>query len=176
MKKILYLLVLTALFVSCSSDDDNTDNNKKEENGMIDEKILGKWKVEYSKTIKGARFLDDGTLEIAEGAIIIEYNGDYTGHIDQVPKSGIFDDAEFKIEIKDNNTIVSSVAGANNKAVYYKVENGLLIWVSNMSKPTSSLSQSHKYKIENNKLIIERIPTKQNGYIYTISEYSKITE
>ncbi len=139
MKKILYLLVLTALFVSCSSDDDTDPNNGNgNNNGMIDEKIIGKWKVEYSKTIKGARFLEDGTLEIADNAVITEYEGDYTGHIEQTPKSGVFDYAEFKININKDNTILVSAAGKNTKTVYYKIEDGLLKWVDKFTKSTSS--------------------------------------
>jgi len=175
-KALLSILLLSALFISCSSDDDNDPNNGNQ-NGkdMIDEKLIGKWKVEYSKTIKGARFLDDGTLEIADNAVITEYNGDYTGHIEQTPKSGIFDVSEFKIDIKDDNSILVSPAGKNNKTITYKIEDGLLKWVESL-KSTSSQSQDHKYKLENGKLTIERIPTTRNTYTYTISEYSKITE
>lgn len=167
--------MLTTLFVSCSSDDD-TDPNNGNNNGMIDEKIIGKWKVEYSKTIKGARFLDDGTLEIADNAVTVEYYGNF-GEPDIVPKSGLFDVNEYQIEIKKDNSIISTRANNNpTKIIYYKIEDGLLKWVDAPVKSTSNLVAEHKYRIENNKLIIERIPTQKNNYYYTLSEYSKIEE
>lgn len=173
MRKLLPILLLTVLFMSCSSDDDNDPNNGYQ-NGkdMIDEKILGKWKVEYSKTIKGARFLDDGSLEIADNATVTEYDGKYTGHVDQTPKSGIFNESEFKIDIKNDNSILVSIAGKNNGTISYKIDNGLLVSIAS----TPNLNHSHKYRLENGKLTIERIPTSYNNYMYTISEYSKITE
>lgn len=177
MRKLLPILLLAVLFISCSSDDANEDPNNGNQNGkdMIDEKLIGKWKVEYSKTIKGARFLDDGTLEIAEGAVITEYMGNF-GEPNIIPNSGMFDTNEYQIEIKSDNTIISTRANNNpTRTIYYKVEDGLLKWVESL-KSTSNQSQDHKYKIDNGKLIIERIPTTRNSYTYTISEYSKITE
>ena len=176
MRKLLPILLLAVLFISCSSDDDNDPNNGNQ-NGkdMIDEKIVGKWKVEYSKTIKGARLLDDGTLEIADNAVTTEYIGNF-GEPNVIPNSGMFDTNEYKIEIKSDNTIISTRANNNpTRTIYYKIEDGLLKWVESL-KSTSIQSQDHKYKLENGKLTIERIPTMRNSYTYTISEYSKITE
>lgn len=175
MRKLLPILLLTVLFMSCSSDDDNDPNNGNQ-NGkdMIDEKILGKWKVEYSKTIKGARFLDDGSLEIADNATVTEYDGKLTSEI----TSYMFNNLERAIGITSDNYIKTywfSTSGGltdANKDLYYKIDNGLLISIAS----TPNLNHSHKYRLENGKLTIERIPTSYNNYMYTISEYSKITE
>lgn len=173
MKKILYLLMLTALFVSCSSDDNNTDQDNGNK-GMIDEKILGKWKVEYSKTIKGVRFLDDGTIEIADNAVITEYNGNYTGYINQTPKSGLFDVAEFKIEIENNNSIIVSSAGKNKITISYKVEDGYLKWIKAGDRPYTIFI---KYRLDNKKLTMEMVKATGITLVeYRISEYSRITE
>lgn len=168
--------MLTALFVSCSSDDDNTDpNNGNGNNGMIDEKILGKWKVEYSKTIKPAVYNETtGKVEYDEKeAKITEYDGNYTN--DQtIPKSGMFSSDEIAIEIKNNNTINVSLAGViKPKEISYKIEDETLKWIS--TDPSYFFSANHKYYFEGKILIIERMPQDKINE-YTISRYSKITE
>ena len=165
--------MLTVLFISCSSDD-NSDDGDKDKKGMIDESILGKWKVEYSKTIKGARFLEDGTLEIADGAIVTEYMGDY-GKPDLKIESGMFDEAEIKIEVKDNNTILVFPSGKIDKTIEYKIEDGLLKRIDT-SPGNTIIYPQYKYRLSNGILIIERIPTSEHKWMYSISEYSKITE
>lgn len=186
MRKLLCLLMLTALFVSCSSDDDTDPNNENgNNNGMIDEKILGKWKVEYSKTIKPARYLEDGTLEIEENAVVTEYMGNYDGTEATTPKSGMFHPKEYLIDIKkDNNIYISQIGNtADNKDIAYKIENDLLItggyWDGINNTGTYIPKQFHKYSLNNNTLTIEFIGAEE-GFLYipfyTISEYSKITE
>lgn len=94
MRKILYLLILTVLCISCSSDDENNrsyGNENGNNNPTIDENLIGKWKVEYSKTIKPAQFDEKtGKILYGENALITEYNGDF-GELDIFPESGIFD-------------------------------------------------------------------------------------
>lgn len=181
MRKLLPILLLAVLFISCSSDDDNEDPNNGNQNGkdMIDEKILGKWKVEYSKTIKGARFLDDGTLEIAEGAVITEYDGDITSAI----SSYIFRDWERIIEFTNNNVLSVYDIGDkgvlvnkdNSAAKYsaYRTKDNIIEWENSRGQLTII---PREYSLKNGELIIEIKPTTLTGYTYVISKYSKITE
>lgn len=181
MRKLLPLILLTVFFIACSSDDDNTDPNKgnngnENNSGMIDKNILGKWKVEYSKTISPAQF-DEKNSEVsyASNASIIEYFGNW-GEPNVVPKSGLFDQKEIRIKIQNDNTIIVSIGGGNPKTISYKIEDGYLKWQPstwNTSKPTGVI----KYRLESNKLIMELV--KAEGVLltyYTISRYSKITE
>ena len=179
-KALLSILLLSALFISCSSDDDNDPNNGNQ-NGkdMIDEKLIGKWKVEYSKTIKGAKFLDDGTLEIAENAVTTEYNGEITSDIN----SYIFRDWERIVEFKDNNDLYVYDIGDkgvlvnkdNSAAKYseYKIKDNIIEWSNSRGQITII---PREYSLKNGELTIQIKPTTATGYIYTISKYSKITE
>lgn len=169
--------MLVALVVSCSSDDAEPNNGKENNKGMIDEKILGKWKVEHSKTIKGARFLEDGTLEIAENAIITEYLGNW-GEVDVVPKSSMFGDADVWVEIKKDLTIDAyhtspTSSGFKPKTTTFdSIKDGLFIKIYGYPDKTHKL----KYWFDKERLIIETITPELKGYYYTISEYSKIKE
>lgn len=173
MKKLLPILLLAVLFISCSSDDDNDPNNGNQ-NGknMIDEKILGKWKVEYSKTIKPAKFDEKtGKVSYEENALIREYLGNW-GEPNIEPESGMFDSKEIRLEIKKDNTIIISIGGGNPKTVLYKIEDGYL---KQTFKDTSE-TLKYKYYFEDGKLVMELIPHQLNYNIYTISKYSKIIE
>lgn len=185
MRKILCLLMLTALFVSCSSDDDNTDpnNGNGNNNGMIDEKIIGKWKVEYSKTIKPAVYNETtGKPEYNEDATIKEYEGNF-GEPNIVPESSMFGDKDVWINIKNDNSIAAyhtgyPSTGYTPKTVTYKIENGLLKWQTKAENPYGVI----KYSLDGNILVMEIIKAENTsggathlGY-YTISRYSKITE
>jgi len=178
MRKTFYLLMLTALFVSCSSDDDYEkytgpydDGNN---NSMIDEKILGKWKVEYSKTIKPARYNETiGKPEYGKDAKIKEYYGNI-GEPDISPLSGLFYHNEFQIEIKKDNSIISHRSVDNPKIINYEIEDGYLKWIN---KVDNSATVFIKYKLDGNKLTMETI--RRIGFEldeYRISEYSRITE
>lgn len=188
MKKILSLLMLVALFVSCSSDDDNDPGNNG--NNMIDEKIIGKWKVEYSKTINPAVYIETQEelkklqetslvelklgLNYPEDAKVIEYDGNF-GEPNIIPNSGMFDMNEYQIEIKKNNSIISHRANNNpTTSIFYKVEDGYIKWINTGDSPSTIFI---KYKLDNNKLTMEMI--KSTGITlmeYRISEYSRITE
>ncbi|MFT3994410.1 MAG: hypothetical protein QM660_08885 [Dysgonomonas sp.] len=177
MRKLLPILLLAVLFISCSSDDDNEDPNNGNQNGkdMIDEKILGKWKVEYSKTIKPAIYNETtGKVEYDEKeAKITVYEGNF-GEPNVVPICGLFDTNEYNIEIKSDNSI--TVTRANNnptKSISYKIEDNNLKWQSGVNNPTGVV----RYSLKNNLLTMELIKAEgaQLTY-YTISEYSKITE
>lgn len=179
MRKLLPILLLAVLFISCSSDDDDPNNGNKNGKNMIDEKILGKWKVEYSKTIKGARLLEDGTLEIAEGAVITEYDGDITSAV----SSYIFRGWERIIEFTNNNVLFVYDIGDkgvlvnkdNSAAKYsaYKIKDNIIEWENSRGQLTII---PREYSLKNGELIIEIKPTTLSGYIYVISKYSKITE
>lgn len=178
MKKILHLLVLTALFVSCSSDDDTVPNNGNgNNNGIIDEKIIGKWKVEYSKTIKPAQFDEKtGKPVYNEDASIKEYDGNF-GEPNIVPESSMFGDKDVWINIKNDNAIAAyhtsyPSIGYTPKEVSYKIEDGYL---KQIFKDTSE-TLKYKYYFEDDKLVVELMPHQLNYNIYTISKYSKITE
>lgn len=175
MRKLLPVLFLAVLFVSCSSDDDNEDPNKGKE--TIDEKIIGKWKVEYSKTIKPAMYNEStGKPEYDETeAIITEYDGKLTSDIN----SYIFNSSERAIEITKDNIIKTYWFNTNGgitdakKNVSYKVEYNYLKWTSGTNNPTAVV----KYSIKDGKLIMELIRAEgMTLTYYTISEYSKITE
>ena len=165
--------MLVALVVSCSSDDTEPNNGKDDNKGMIDEKILGKWKVEYSKTIKGARLLEDGTLEIADNAVITEYLGDYE-ETKEAPKSGLFSNEEVIIDLnKDKSVLVYDAWVIKPKTITFdSIKDGLFIKIYDYSTKTYKL----KYWFDKDRLIIETITPELKEYYYTISEYNKIKE
>lgn len=157
--------------MSCSSDDNDPDNNNGNNNGMIDEKILGKWKVEYSKTIKPAGYVD-GKLTWNEDSKITEYEGNW-GEINVVPESGVFDPKEIRIEIKEDKTIISSIGGGNPKTTAcLSMKDGYITRQSNLSDDP----MKYKYYFEGNILIIEVLTPYWINDTYIISKYSKIVE
>lgn len=174
MKKLLAILMLLALFVSCS-DDDTTDPNNGNGNGkdMIDEKIIGKWKVEYSKTISPAAYNQQtGKVEHEEDARITEYLGNY-GEIGLIISSGLFSSKEVDIEItKDKKVISNSVMEDPKTITFDSIKDGLFLKTIDYSTNIFKL----KYRFDKEKLIIETITPEYNRYNYTISEYSKIKE
>lgn len=164
--------MLSVLFVSCSSDENRIIDDG--DNGMIDEKIIGKWKVEYSKTIKPAIYNEtSGKPEYNENeSVITEYKGNFDGTEATIPKSGIFDKSENSIEFRDNKNIIINIAGIiKEKSITYNVEDNYLKWQVGANNPTAVV----KYKLKDNRLIMELI--KAEGMklnYYTISEYSRI--
>ena len=54
-KALLSIFMLSALFISCSSNDDTDPENVK---STIDKNIIGKWKVEYSRDLSPARYIE----------------------------------------------------------------------------------------------------------------------
>lgn len=177
MRKLLHILMLSALFVSCSSDENRIIDDGG--NSMIDEKIIGKWKVEYSKTIKGAKLSDDGVIEVADNAIITEYDGKTSSEI----KSYIFRDWERVIEFTDSNKLYVYDIGENGsllnkdnsayKYSVYKVKGNVIEWENSRGQIGII---PREYSLKDNELIIQIKPTILTGYIYVISKYSKITE
>jgi len=155
-------------FIACSDDD---NGGKGEENKYIDKAILGKWKVEYSKYSDSARYNEEtGEFTDSHNAKIVEYFGTM-GEINGAPKCGMFDMNEVDIEIKEDNTILVYIANANHKTVYYRIENGYMIWNGN----------TLRYSINDDELIIELLIIGSgmgNGIatIHSISRYSKIIE
>lgn len=166
--------MLVALVVSCSSDDDNTDpNNNGNNNGMIDEKILGKWKVEYSKTIYPAIYNQEiGKVEHKEDARITEYLGNY-GEVGGSPNNGMFSSREIDIAIAKDNKVISNAVMEDPRTITFdSIKDGLFIKTYDYSTKTYKL----KYWFDKERLIIETITPELEGYYYTISEYSKIKE
>lgn len=175
MKKLLAIFMLLALFVSCS-DDDTTDPNNGNGNGkdMIDEKIIGKWKVEYSKTISPAIYNQQtGKVEHKEDARITEYLGNYE-EIKEAPKSGLLSTEEVLIEFnKDKSVLVYDAWVVKPKQLSFtSINNGLITKKEDYTDKTHKL----KYRFDKEKLIIETITPEYNRYNYTISEYSRIKE
>jgi len=174
MRKLLPILLLAVLFISCSSDDDNDPNNGNQ-NGkdMIDEKIVGKWKVEYSKTIKPAQFDEKtGKVSYEENALIREYLGNWGTEPNIEVESSMFNNKDVEINIQNDNVISVKPGGGNHKSITYKIEDGYL---KQTFKDTSE-TLKYKYYFEDGKLVMELIPHQLNYNIYTISKYSKITE
>lgn len=171
MRKLLHILMLSVLFVSCSSDENRIIDDG--DNGMIDEKIIGKWKVEYSKTIKPAIYNEtSGKPEYNENeSVITEYKGNF-GEPNTIPECGLFDVNEYNIEINANNYIfVTRVNNKPIKSINYIIEGNYLKWQVGDNNPTAVV----KYKLKDNRLIMELI--KAEGMklnYYTISEYSRI--
>lgn len=170
MKKLFSILLLTLLFISCSSDDDNDpDDGSKNGKDIVDQKIVGKWKVEYSKSIKPAGYVD-GKLTWDEDSKITEYEGNW-GEINVVPKSGMFDTKEIRIEIKEDITIISSIGGGNPKTtVCLNIKDGYITRQSNLSNDP----MKYKYYFEGDILIIEVLTPYWISDTYIISKYSKI--
>lgn len=185
-KALLSILLLSALFISCSSDDDNDPNNGNQ-NGkdMIDEKLIGKWKVEYSKTIKPAQFDEKtGKVNHPENAVITEYMGDYDGNNNQ-PVSGMFDNREYQINIKSDNNIYVSQTGSTseNKDESYNIKDGYILtggyWTGKNNTGIYIPFKYHRYSLSGNTLTIEFIGIKEDYQwtpFYIISKYSKIAE
>lgn len=180
MRKLLPILLLAVLFISCSSDDENNrSNGNGNNNPTIDENLIGKWKVEYSKTIKGAMLLDDGTLKIAENAVITEYDGKITSKI----SSYIFSDWERFIEFTNNNELNVYDIGNNGVLVNrdmrskpysaYKINGNIIEWMTSQGQ---LIIIPREYSLKNGELIIELKPTIRTSYIYVLSKYSKLTE
>ncbi len=171
MKKLLPILLLAVLFISCSSDNNNEDPNNGSE--MIDSKILGNWKVIYSQTIKPAVY-NEVTEELSypTNAKITEYLGDYNGHINQTPESSMFNNKDVEIDVNSDNTIRIKPGGGNYTTISYLIEDGYLKW---------NIGNGHinfiKYKINNNVLTMELVKSTNPLLIeYRISKYTKIVE
>jgi len=167
MNKIIPVIILSLFLFACG-DDDNGESGGGNGNNTIDKKILGKWKVEYSKYSNSAKYNEEtGEFIDNENANIIEYFGNF-GEPNIVPRCGMFDMKEVNIEVKESNTIIIAIAGANNKTISYTINNGCIIW--------SGITA--RYSIEGNTLVIEKIKNINGQYpgTHTISKYSKITE
>lgn len=193
MKKLLPILLLAVLFISCSSDDDNDPNNGNQ-NGknMIDEKILGKWKVEYSKMIY--LFAPNPIYPNDTYYKIFEYEGNYNGTKETMPQAGLFSRTDIGIEFDKQSKIkISYVAykDANSRIVEeriattnYKISNDSIYVEMN-----TSVFAGFKYNLNSKgELIIgfthkipEGLPSYNSEYLpqrenYLYSKYSKITE
>jgi hypothetical protein len=165
MKKSLFLLfVMLSIFISCNNETPVLPNE------TIDEAILGMWQVDFSQTIRGVRMRPNGTLEI------IREPHDTTTFlgVSQTPiTSSMFGRDENIIEIRNDNMIkiylLNSRGGvtiSDEQASYFVRNDTLFRQVSNSERP-------HFYRLQNDMLIIERIPNDENSWTYTISRYFK---
>lgn len=172
MKQILALLIFAFTLIGCSDSDPKTD--PEPENSTIDTRLLGKWKVEYSKTIQPAIYnKETGKPEYLEDAAIYEYFGDYDGIANIIPTSGMLDKLEVDIEVKENNTLIVSSVGKSDNIVLYKIEDNYLKWQGASSRTINVI----KYYFEGNLLVMEYIEIETSGINadrYTISKYSEI--
>ncbi len=169
MKK-LFLFLILLLFIACGDDDNGGSGNG--ENKTIDKKLIGKWKVEYSKYSDSSKYNEEtGEFVDGENAKIIEYFGTM-GEINGAPKCGMFDMKEYQIEIKEDNTIiVSKSEHPYEKTSPYIIKDGYLMWNGN----------TYRYNMDTGELTIELLKIGSgigNGIatIHKISRYSKIKE
>lgn len=171
MKKILFPLLLLFILTGCKEE-------PKEK--LIDESILGKWKVEYSKTLRPADYnKETGEITTYEDTWAIEYFGDYE-ETKVRPQSGVFFESEIKINLMADNyvDVYLPVRGSYDtdtlRHFYYEIRDGYML---DKQGPDYNPSQIIKYQIKNDSLILESIEQpKTTPQGYTISKYSKITE
>lgn len=199
MKKVLsILLILMVLFMASCSDDKNTPNsNGKDDEEQIDERLLGKWKVEYSKTITPAIYIENEEdlnkrpnnqdlvigLNHPDDATVLEYFGNW-GEPNVIPESGMFNRNEINIEITKNKNVVVSIGGGSPKTISFNsINDGYLISGGSMQNGVITPYTFYKYSFEGGGLIVELIRSENiDGSInpilkeYRISKYSKITE
>lgn len=169
MNKILPVLMLTLFLFACGDDDNGSSGNG--ENNTIDKKLIGKWKVEYSKYSNSAKYNEEtGEFVDNENAKIIEYFGNI-GEPNVTVSTGMFDMKEYQIEIKEDNIIVVIISGSKPKTLSYIIKDGYLMWNGN----------TYRYNIDTGELTIELLRIGSgigNGIaaIHKISRYSKIIE
>jgi|GEM_PF-5932813 len=165
MKKKLFLLLMPFFFVSCN------DEVPVVEYEPIDTAILGMWQVDFSQTITGVRMRPNGTLEvIGEQTDTTTFDGTPLAPI----TSFMFGRYEENIiEIRRDNQIKiyrlnprGGVTVSNEHVVYF-VENDTLF-----RRLPNDLLVPHRYRLQNDTLIIERIPI-EPAWTYTISRYFK---
>lgn len=179
MKKIIYLLMLTALFASCSDDDNYSTSTNGKANLKIDERIIGRWKVVHSKTIIPCKYdWQTGKINYPEGANISEYDG-ASIHV----SSGMFNTNEYNIDIRTNNTIETFGGPRGPITKYYQIVKDSLVSCDNLSDilyPNSfnSYRKFHKYKYDRDTLVIEFTGAYENGVFkqrgYIISKYIRM--
>lgn len=176
MKNVLFLLI-SLLLASCSSDD---------EQKSLSNQIIGKWQVEYSKTIIPASIIDSedefdelkvyypnfdfklGLNVFSKEPMIFEYIRD-ENNPEKVPETGMFDrtQGDITIEFKNdyNRILIETLSLIDDEVVkqcedkYYKQEEGLLLVESNYDL-YAVVYDELKYTIRNDTLTIETYKTK----------------
>ena len=164
MKKLLFLsFALLSVFVSCHNETPLVVPNE-----TIDEAILGKWRVEFSETIRGVRMRANETLEILPG--LPHDTITFFGEPDTEITSFMFGRDENIIEIRNDNQIklfrLNDRGGVtiSREQVWYTTRNDTLFrQVGNVERP-------HLYHLQNDTLTIRRIPIEPE-WAYTISRY-----
>lgn len=196
MRKILILL--TALsFISCSSDDDEQ---------LLREQILGKWQVEYSKTIYPAVYVESedefdelkeiypdvnfklGVNILNEVSQVTEYIRDEKNQ-EIVPESAMFGwgVGDTMVEFMEGNFILDALYldSETNKIMHEsneynscKIEDGVIIKTSRyLPAPIELLDDYFKYTIDKDILTIEYIKAKYpNGERYYLTNHYCISK
>ena len=170
MKKLLFLLFVPFFFVSCN------DETPVDVNDTIDTAILGTWQVDFSQTITGVRMRPNGTLEvIEEQADTTTFDGKALTRID----SFMFGREENIIDIRNDNRINiyrinprEGVTVSRTHAAYFIQNDTLFRENPNFDRENPSFNAPHKYRLQNDTLIIERIPNAPM-WTYIVSRYFK---
>ncbi len=164
MKRALGIIFSVASLVACNSEDPSATNE------TIDLTIVGTWQVAYSHTITGVRMLSDGTLEATNGTLdTLVFDGTPNTTI----TSYMFGTQENVIDLRIDNKIkiyrINSRGGLTitDELVFYEIRNDTLYSLS------ASVENAHKYHLQTDTLVIERIPDSNTQWTYTYSKYFK---
>lgn len=191
MKRLVTLLMLLALPILYTSCSDKDDPDPEKEN-TIDERLIGKWKVEYSKTITPAVYvIDEADLKVKQekypsldlkigvnpyGEVSVsEYFGNY-GEPDVVPRSSMFGNSDVWIDIKKSFTIDAYHTDPNEQGYkpkvfsFIKMNEGIIL----NGKGPSLKIPTWKYYFEKDLLVIELITPDLAMNQYIVSKYSRL--
>lgn len=166
MKKLLSILLTFCFFVACNNEEPSIKNE------AVDSNLLGIWQVEFSQTIVGVKMNVDGSLEPIDKNNVVTLT--FPGTPQTAISSYMFGKEENIVEIRDDHKIKiyrinaqSGVTISNEQAFYYISNDTLYRNLSDYNIP-------HKYQLQDESLTIERIPSKNNAWTYTISKYVRV--
>lgn len=118
MKKLLFVLLVFPLFISCSSDDN-------EEYKWIDVNLLnGKWETLYNDTVNGIYEFDNGTViynayNILNGKNIISFKDRFRLTHDQIIYYGAITTKRQSYLIKDDSLFITDLIAINKLEYKY---------------------------------------------------------
>lgn len=162
MKRAFCLTALIALLAGCKPDEPPAPSD------TIDPAIVGAWQVAHSRTITGVRMLPDGNLEPTDN---VHDTLTFDGTPGTVIASYLFGTQENVIDLRSDNRIkvyrINSRGGVTitGEQVPYEVYNDTLYTL------TSTLRHAHRYRLQGDSLVIERIPDGNTGWTYICSKY-----
>ncbi len=164
MKQTWLTACIFMLLASCKPDSPTPPSE------TIDPAITGTWQVARSYTITGVRMRPDGSLEAMESERdTLVFDGTPNTRI----TSYMFGTQENIIDIRNDNKIkifrINSKGGVTitNEQVPYEVLHDTLYSI------TPNFRNAHKYQLQNDSLIIERIPNSETKWTYVRSTYFK---